>query len=140
MDDLFHFGKQALAAQPFSVLVGTELLSFAPGRAALKVAICERLQQQYGFVHGGVIAYLADNALTFAGGSVLGPAVVMSEFKINYLRPGLGEALIARAAVVYSGRTQAVCRCEIFVLRGEEELLCAAAQGTIKKMNQIGGN
>lgn len=134
MDDLFEFGKQALAAQPFSVLLGTELVTFTPGRAELKVAISDRLKQQYGFVHGGVIAYLADNVLTFAGGSVLDPAVVMSEFKINYLRPGLGESLIARAAVVYSGRTQAVCRCEIFVLKGEKELLCAAAQGTIKKM------
>jgi uncharacterized protein (TIGR00369 family) len=136
MDDLFEFGTQALAAQPFSVLLGAELLSFAPGRAELKVAVTERLKQQYGFVHGGVIAYLADNVLTFAGGSVLGPAVVMSEFKINYLRPGLGEALLARASVLHSGRTQAVCRCEIFVLKGGDEVLCAAAQGTIKKMNQ----
>lgn len=136
MDDLFEFGKKALAAQPFSVLVGAELLAFTPGRAELKVAITDRLKQQYGFVHGGVLAYLADNVLTFAGGSVLGPAVVMSEFKINYLRPGLGEALIARADVVHAGRTQAVCRCEIFVLKGKEERLCAAAQGTIKKTNQ----
>lgn len=136
MEDLFDFGRQALAAQPFSVLVGAELVSFTPGRAVLRVAITERLKQQYGFVHGGVMAYLADNVLTFAGGSVLGPPVVMSEFKINYLRPGLGEALIARADVVYSGRTQAVCRCEIFVLKEGQELLCAAAQGTIKKMNQ----
>ncbi len=136
MEDLFQFGRQVLAAQPFSVLVGAELVSFTAGRAELRVAITERLQQQHGFVHGGVMAYLADNALTFAGGSLLGPAVVMSEFKINYLRPGLGKALIARASVVYAGRTQAVCRCEIFVLKEEKEFPCAAAQGTINKMNQ----
>ncbi|MBI5583499.1 MAG: PaaI family thioesterase [Deltaproteobacteria bacterium] len=135
MDDLFEFGKQALAAQPFSALVGAELLSFAPGQAELKLAITERLKQQHGFVHGGVMAYLADNVLTFAGGSVLGPAVVMSEFKINYVRPGLGDALIARSEVIHSGRTQAVCRCEIFVLKEGQESLCAAAQGTINKMN-----
>ena len=27
---------------------------------------------QHGFVHGGVISYLVDNAITFAGASVLG--------------------------------------------------------------------
>jgi uncharacterized protein (TIGR00369 family) len=134
MEDLSQFGKLALAAQPFSVLVGAELVSFTPGRAELRVAITERLQQQHGFVHGGVMAYLADNALTFAGGSLLGPAVVMSEFKINYLRPGLGEALIARAEVIHSGRNQAVCRCDIFLAKAEGETLCAAAQGTVIKM------
>jgi uncharacterized protein (TIGR00369 family) len=138
MDDLFEFGKQALASQPFSVLVGAELLIFVPGRAELKVPVTDRLKQQYGFVHGGVIAYLADNALTFAGGSVLGPAVVSSEFKINYLRPGLGEALLARAEVLHSGKNQAVCRCDLFVIKGDEEILCAAAQGTINKMNLEG--
>ena len=134
MEDLLEFGRQALAAQPFSVLVGAELLSFTSGRAELRVPIAERLKQQYGFVHGGVIAYLADNALTFAGGSVLGPAVVSSEFKINYLRPGLGEALVARAEVVHYGKTQAVCRCDIFVLKENQKILCATAQGTINKM------
>jgi uncharacterized protein (TIGR00369 family) len=138
MDDLFQFGRQALAAQPFSVLVGADLVSFTPGRAELRVAITERLKQQHGFVHGGVLAYLADNALTFAGGSLLGPAVVMSEFKINYLRPGLGETLIARAEVIHSGRNQAVCRCDIFLVKAERESLCAAAQGTIHKMNAQG--
>jgi uncharacterized protein (TIGR00369 family) len=65
------------------------------------------LLQQNGFVHGGVLAYLADNCLTYAGGSVLGP-VLTSEFKINYLRP-VTEAgrLVAVATVVGSGRTQA---------------------------------
>lgn len=136
LEDLFPFGKQALASQPFSRLIGAELISFAPGRAELGIPITEHLKQQHGFVHGGVIAYLADNALTFAGGSVLGPAVVTAEFKINYLRPGLGEALTARAVVDHAGRTQAVCRCEIFVVREGEEFLCALAQGTIHKLNQ----
>jgi len=43
------------------------------GIAELKVAIKPELKQQNGFVHGGVISYAADNALTYAGGSVLGP-------------------------------------------------------------------
>ena len=60
-----------------------------------------------GSFHGGAIASLADNALTFAGGTVLGVAVVTSEFKINFLRPALGDSLVARATVVHKGRRQA---------------------------------
>jgi uncharacterized protein (TIGR00369 family) len=131
MDDLLQFGKQALASQPFSVLIGAELTDYAPGRAELTIPITPQLKQQHGFVHGGVISYAADNALTFAGGSILGPTVVTSEYKINYLRPGIGTALVARATVVYSSKTQVVCRCDVFVVSERKENLCAVSQGTI---------
>ena len=94
----------------------------------------EDLTQQHGFVHGGVISYAADNALTYAGGGALGTGVVTSEFKINYVRPAIGDFIIARAAVVHAGKSQAVCRCEVYVSNGGNESLCAMAQGTIAKL------
>ena len=76
---------------------------------------------------------MADNALTFAGSAVLGDSVT-ADYKINYLRPAKdAERLLAMATVVGSGKTQAVCRCDVFMLRGDERSLCAAAQGTIRK-------
>ena len=134
MDSLLAFGRHALASQPFSQLVGAELTTFSADGAELRVVVTHSLLQQHGFVHGGVLAYLADNALTFAGGGALGAAVVTSEFKINYLRPAKGDALVARAKVLSAGKTQAVCRCEIYAIDADEEKLCAAAQGTISKM------
>jgi uncharacterized protein (TIGR00369 family) len=131
--DLFAFAQRALGQQAFSMLLGTELEAFAPGEARLSLPVTPQLLQQHGFVHGGVLSYLADNALTFAGGSMLGDSVT-AEFKINYLRPAKdGERLLAVASVVGSGKTQAVCRCDVFMLRGDERTLCAAAQGTIRK-------
>ena len=124
-------GKEALASQPFSELVGAQLTAFSTGQVELTIPITHRLKQQHGFVHGGVISYAADNALTFVGGSVLGPAVVTSEYTINYLRPVMGDQLIARATVVYSSRTQAVCRCDLSVVTEGTEYLCAVSQGTI---------
>ncbi len=134
MPDMLGPGRRILAAQPFSLLVGAELLQLGDGCATLRIPIRDELKQQHGFVHGGVVSYAADNALTFAGGSALGAAVVTSEFKINYLRPAQGESLVARAAVVHSGRTQAVCRCEVFSSERGTERLCATAQGTIAKL------
>ena len=133
VSELLRFGREMLARQPFSALLDARLDAFAPGYAELSVPLAPKLLQQHGFVHGGVLSYLADNALTFAGGSVLGDSVT-AEFKINYLRPAKdAERLLAVATVVGSGKTQAVCRCDIFVLRGDERVLCAAAQGTIRK-------
>jgi uncharacterized protein (TIGR00369 family) len=136
MDDMLKLGRQVLALQPFSVLLGAELTGFSEGSAELKVPIKDTLKQQHGFLHGGVISYAADNALTYVGGSVLGPNVVTSEFKINYMRPVMGDFIIARAKVIYAGNNQAVCRCDIYVGSGGKENLCATAQGTITKIGQ----
>ncbi len=136
MDEMLAMGRQVLAMQPFSVLVGAELTGFSAGHTELKIPISQELRQQHGFVHGGVISYAADNALTYVGGSVLGPAVVTSEFKINYLRPGLGDFIVARASVIYAGKNQAVCRCDIYAVSEGKESLCATAQGTISTIGQ----
>jgi uncharacterized protein (TIGR00369 family) len=134
MEDMLTWGRQILASQPFSVLLGTELLSLSKGSAELKIPIKTELKQQHGFVHGGVISYAADNALTYAGGSSLGTVVVTSEFKINYVRPAMGEFLVARATVIHSGANQAVCRCEVYASNNATESLCATAQGTIARL------
>ena len=124
-------GREVLASQPFSQLIGAELVALSPGRCELHVPITEAVKQQHGFVHGGVLSYAADNALTYAGGTALRVPVVTSEFKINYLRPAIGERLIARAEAVHTGKSQAVCRCDVLVVKDGEEKLCAVAQGTI---------
>jgi len=131
MTSPIDFAKQVLAAQPFSVLLGTEITSFAPELTELRLTMKPDFRQQNGFAHGGIVSYLADNALTFAGGSVLGERVLTSEYKINYLKPGRGNVLIARANVISSGSRQAVCRCDVFALHAEQETICATAQGTI---------
>lgn len=136
MSSFLELGQQVLAAQPFSVLLQARLTAFSPGTVELVVPIQPTLLQQDGFVHGGVISYAADNALTFAGGSALGQAVVTSEYKINYLRPATGELLIARASVLATGKRQAVCRCDVFASAKGAERLCATAQGTISTIGE----
>lgn len=131
-DALFKMGQAALEAQSFSKLLGAKLVVFRRGEVVLEIPIREDLLQQHGFVHGGVLSYAADNALAGAGGSVLGPNVLTSEYKINYLRPAVGEKIVARATVVHAGKRQAVCRCDVFAVKPDgSEALCATAQGTI---------
>jgi len=131
---LLAMGRGMLASQPFSVLIGAEMHALAPGEADLQVPLTAQLQQQNGFAHGGIVSYLADNALTFAGGTALRMPVVTSEFKINYVRPAIGERLVARARAVHTGSSQAVCTCEIFAVNDGVEKLCALAQGTIARL------
>ena len=135
MNEILEQARGVLRSQPFSVLLGADLVAFSTDVVELHLPITEKLTQHHGFVHGGVVSYAADNALTFAGGAALGPAVVTSEYKINYLRPARGETLIARASIVYAGRTQAICRCDVFARSNGEDVLCAVAQGTIAPLS-----
>lgn len=121
-----------LARQPFSALLKTEATRVSPdGNCEFRIAIDGNMMQHLGTVHGGVLGYAADTALTFAAGIAYGIPVITSEFKINFLRPAVGEVLVAKGHVVYKGRTQAVTRCDLFVVKDGEEKLCATAQGTI---------
>jgi uncharacterized protein (TIGR00369 family) len=136
--DWLAYGQSVLATQSFSVLIGAEVIALEPGRAELALNILDHHKQQHGFVHGGVLSYLADNALTYAGGTALGGPAVTSEMKINYVRPAIGARLIARAAAVHTGKSQSVCRCDVFVIKDGREKLCAIAQGTIAVLGQPG--
>ncbi|MBV8627908.1 MAG: PaaI family thioesterase [Paraburkholderia sp.] len=136
MTDLLDRARGALHAQPFSMLLGAELVSTGPHEMALCLPIRDELRQQHGYVHGGVISYLADNALTFAGALALGPRVVTSEYKINFLRPAVNGTLMARAQVVHAGLTQATCQCNIFVMGDGKEKLVAVAQGTVNRLGE----
>lgn len=136
MKPSLEVARAVLRAQPFSTLLNAQISSFEPTLVELRIPITDQIKQQNGFVHGGVISYAADNALTFAGGAALGPSVVTSEYKINYIRPARGEELVARASVVHAGKSHAVCQCQVFAVSGGEEVLCAVAQGTIASLGQ----
>lgn len=126
--------RATLADQPFSVLLGARLTAFGDGAATLEIDIRDELRQQNGFVHGGVLAYLADNTITFAAGTALGPRVLTAGFTVTYVRPGTGTRLQARAHVLTTTRTQAVCSCEIVSIAPDgTESVCAAAQGTVRR-------
>jgi uncharacterized protein (TIGR00369 family) len=132
MELTLELAEKILAAQPFSVLLGARVTAFGDGGATLELDIRPDLQQQNGFLHGGVLGYAADNAITFAGGSALGPEVLTGGFTISYLRPARGTVLKAEAKVAYAGSRQATCTCELSTVdESGTTTLCAVAQGTV---------
>jgi uncharacterized protein (TIGR00369 family) len=126
-----EIGQMILQSQPFSVLLGVTCTAIEAGKVELTLEIKPNLMQQNGFVHGGVVSYLADNALGIAAGAKAMKPVLTSEFKINFVRPAVGERLIARGEVLYAGKTQHVVQAQVFAVKDNQEKLCALAQGTI---------
>jgi uncharacterized protein (TIGR00369 family) len=130
-------GRAILASQPFSRLLGAELAELGERRAELRLVIRDEHRQHLGSAHGGVIGYLADNAMAFAASEGLTVNVVTAEFKINYLRPAVGDRLIARAEAVGAGRSLTVARCDLYTVEAGAEKLCATAQGTISRLGPL---
>jgi uncharacterized protein (TIGR00369 family) len=131
MQDIQTLARQIFSNQPFTRHMGAELTAVGSDHAEITLPIVDHVKQQHGFVHGGAISYLADNAITFAGGLALNGDALTAEFKINYLRPAVGTHLVARATARSVGKRQAVCQCEIYAVEGGEEKLCALAQGMV---------
>ncbi|WP_241900096.1 PaaI family thioesterase [Deinococcus sp. UR1] len=131
--DMLAMAQGVLDAQPFSTLVGARATRFTPEGVEVSLALRPDLTQHHGFAHGGLQATLADITLTFMGGAALGPSVLTSEFKINFLRPAQGDTLIGRGTVLSAGKRQAVTRCDIYAAQGGQEKLVATALGTIAR-------
>jgi uncharacterized protein (TIGR00369 family) len=94
------------------------------------------VEQQHGFVHGGVVGMIADSAAGYAA-MTLAPddaSVLTVEYKINLLAPAEGEKLVAKGKVIRPGRTLVITQGEVFAVNGDKETLCAVMQQTIMLM------
>jgi acyl-CoA thioesterase len=69
-----------------------------------------------GVLHGGITATIADEAAWHAIENHFGKPTncTTTELKVNYLRPIMGEKVIARAYLVRAGKTLCVSRIDIF--------------------------
>ena len=113
--------------------IGASITALTAGRCAVELPFSPLVSQQHGFFHGGIVGAIADTAGGYAGLSVMadGLDVVTMEYKVNFLRPAIGERLVAIGTVLRAGRAVTVTRVDVFVTRGGERVLCAAMQQSL---------
>ena len=135
-----HFATRVHASfdrQSAMRLVRASLPVVEYGRTEIHLPHWDGVEQQHGFVHGGVVGMIADSAAGYAAMTTV-PAtasVLTVEFKMNLLAPADGEQLIARGQVVRAGRTLIVTKAEVFAMKSGRESLCALMQQTIMVMD-----
>ena len=107
------------------------------GRTEIHVPHWDGIEQQHGFVHGGVVGMIADSAAGYAAMTMVAASasVLTVEYKVNLVAPADGEKLIARAQVVRPGRTLIVTKADVFAVNDGKETLCAIMQQTIMVMD-----
>jgi uncharacterized protein (TIGR00369 family) len=108
--------RESFARQQAMATIGASVLSVAPGEVELVMPFSDKLTQQHGFIHAGIVTMLVDTACGFAALSLMpeDAAVLTTEFKVNLLSPAKGERFIARGKVVRPGKKLMVCLGEVF--------------------------
>jgi len=113
--------------------LGIEIDDFGPGWFRSRLVPDAKVFQHHGFVHAGAIATIADLSGGFAACSLMAEeeGVLTIEFKINLLRPAVGELIICRAGVLRAGRRIYVSESEVFCVQDGREKLVAKATVTL---------
>jgi len=108
--------RDSFARQQAMTTIGASVLSVAPGAVELAMPFSDKLTQQHGFIHAGIVTMLCDTACGFAALSLMpeNAAVLTTEFKVNLLSPARGERFIAHGRVVRPGKKLIVSLGEVF--------------------------
>lgn len=126
--------KEVVKHSPFCGHIGADVTACANGFAEVKLPYDPNLAQHHGFLHGGLVGFLADTAMSWAAASVAGD-VLTSEFRVHLLAPGRGNTFFGRGHIIKAGRRQIVTRADVIAVLDGEEKLIATGTGTIMPVN-----
>jgi acyl-CoA thioesterase len=108
----------------FAAFNHLELEHVEPDYAVFKLQIQPESKNPYGYVHGGMLAGMADNAAGYAAHSD-GRAYVTLSCSLNYMRNQAGGVIRAEGRVLHRGKTTCVTHVDI---RGEDGKLLATGE------------
>ena len=92
----------------------------------LIATITEESLNPYGFVHGGLLFGLADQAMGISA-KLTGRLAVTSTANITYIKPAKGKTIKAVSEVIKGGKTMVHLQTKIY---NEQEELVAIANGS----------
>ncbi len=98
--------RDSFARQTMMETLGASLSELAPGHVVITAPVAPHLQQQHGYAHAGLTFAIGDSAAGYAALSLMPEEAEVNtiEMKINLLRPGAGDRLIATGRVIRPGR------------------------------------
>jgi uncharacterized protein (TIGR00369 family) len=140
MSDIHNRIAASFNEQGLMATIGAKLALVSDGEVHIALPYSERLSQQHGYVHAGAITSILDSACGYAA-LTKAPSecdVVTAEFKINFLRPALGDHFLAIGRVQSSGRLLTICTGEVraFSGPGSTHKVVALMQATIVNVGQ----
>ncbi len=95
--------------------LGAKLVHVEEGEVHIALPFSTQLSQQHGYVHAGAITSVVDSACGYAALTKTPPGseIVTAEFKVNFMRPAIGEHFLAIGRVQSAGKLLTVCSGEV---------------------------
>ncbi|MEG1202065.1 MAG: PaaI family thioesterase [Comamonas sp.] len=135
MADIWQRVADSFNAQGLMRTMGASLLKVEDGEVQLVLPFSKALSQQHGFMHAGAVTSIVDSAAGYAAltRAPEGYEVVTAEFKINLMRPAIGERFIAIGKVQNAGTMLTVCTGEVHAYTAGSDLpkVVALLQATV---------
>ncbi len=122
-----------ISRSPFPAHLGMELVSFAAGRATVRLVVRDYHFQPYGIVHGGVLSSLIDTATFWAIYTEIPEAdgLVSLDLKLNYLEAVKGGTLLAEGRAIRQGKAISYAEARVY---DEKRRLIVHGTSTLKVM------
>lgn len=140
MSDVHRRIAASFDAQGLMATIGARLALVEDGEVHVALPFSAHLSQQHGYVHAGAITSIVDSACGYAALTKAPPEceVVTAEFKINLLRPAIGDHFLAIGRVQSAGKLLTVCTGEVraFSGAGATHKVVALMQATIVNVRQ----
>ena len=91
---------------PYGAFIGVSIDNFSEGKVTCSVALKDHHLNNGGRVHGGVLTSLADTAAGAAVRTVRpeGKLTATTDLSISFIRPPVGNQLVAVAEVLHAGK------------------------------------
>ena len=104
-----------LAASPFHIWAGMEVVEASAGEVTVAMRVEERHVNLQGFVHGGMLAILADTACGLSIRSAMEPGRlhITADLDIHFLAPAKPGRILGRGKAVKVGRSLAFAEASI---------------------------
>ncbi|MFH1155793.1 MAG: PaaI family thioesterase [Pseudomonadota bacterium] len=98
-----------------------------------RVDIQDHHRQQDNFIHAGVMATMADHTAGYAAFTTVTDKyqILTIEFKINFLKPAMGNALECHSQVLRDGRQIIIAESEVYDIRDTGRVMAAKATVTL---------
>jgi len=125
MNYLDKIKKDGRGANPFFCLMGIEVVSFGDGGAVLKMQVRPDMQNGAGWLQGGILVALADEAMALAIYSQLskGEGIATISESTSFIKGVRDGVVCAEARVIRKGRRVAFCEGEVRAENAEKALL-----------------
>ena len=125
MSYLENIRQHGRDANPFFISMGIEIVSYEQGKAVLKMQVRPDMQNGVGWLQGGMLVALADEAIALALYTLLkeNEGIATISESTSFVK-GVREGVItAEAKMIKKGRRVAFAEAEVFLDDGKKTLL-----------------